>query len=111
MILVTKCIRVNSPGLYGSLLDIIQNESSNLLNRSILLDRNNFKPISVLKTLLHCVKKRLIVELDFFGKIVPYWVYFGQGEDLKLTTELSEKVQYSHHQTIKNGFNEAILLM
>ena len=47
----------------------------------------------------------------FFGKIVPYWVYFGQGEDLKLTTELSEKVQYSHHQTIKNGLNEAILLM
>ena len=110
MILVTKCIRVNSPGLYGSLLDIIQNESSNLLNRSILLDRNNFEPISVLKTLLHCVKKRLIVELDFFGKIVPYWVYFGQVEDLKLTTELSEKVQYSH-QTIKNGLNEAILLM
>ena len=23
-----------------------------------------------------------------------YWVYFGQGEDFKLTTELSEKVQY-----------------
>ena len=38
-------------------------------------------------------------------------MYFGQGEDLKLTTELSEKVQYSHHQTIKNGLNEAILLM
>jgi len=56
-------------------------------------------------------KKSLIVEHDFFGKIVPYWVYFGQGEDLKLTTELSEKVQYSHHQTIKNGLNEAILLM
>jgi len=45
------------------------------------------------------------------GKIVPYWVYFGQAEDLKLTTELSEKVQYSHHQTIKNSLNEAILLM
>ena len=38
-------------------------------------------------------------------------MYFGQGEDLKLTTELSEKVQYSHHQTIKNGLNEAILHM
>ena len=74
----------------------------------------------------------------FFWKIVPYWVYFGQGEDLKLTVvslaavppkvtlrdiqktaaretkltaELSEKVQYSHNQTIKNGLNEAILLM
>jgi len=53
----------------------------------------------------------LIVEHDFLGKIVPYWVYFGQGEDLKLTRELSEKVQYFHHQTIKNGLNEAILLM
>ena len=28
---------------------------------------------------------------------------FGQGEDLKLTTELSEKVQYSRNQAIKNG--------
>ena len=27
-------------------------------------------------------KTILIVEHDFFGKIVPYWVYFGQGEDL-----------------------------
>ena len=47
----------------------------------------------------------------FWGKIVPYWVDFGQGEDLKLTRELSEKVQYFHHQTIKNGLNEAILHM
>ena len=38
-------------------------------------------------------------------------MYFGEGEDLKLTTELSEKVQYSHHQTIKNGLNEEILRM
>ena len=27
----------------------------------------------------------------FLGKIVPNWVYFGQREDFKLTTELSEK--------------------
>ena len=27
----------------------------------------------------------------FFGKMVPNWVYFGQREDFKLTTELSEK--------------------
>ena len=47
----------------------------------------------------------------FFRKIVPNWVYFGQGEDFKLTTDLSEKVQYSRNQTIKNGLNEAILLM
>ena len=47
----------------------------------------------------------------FFWKMVPNWVYFGQGEDFKLTTELSEKVQYSRKQAIKNGLNEAILLM
>ena len=35
--------------------------------------------------------------------MVPNWVYFGQGEDLKLTTELSEKVQNSRNQAIKNG--------
>ena len=33
----------------------------------------------------------------------------GQGEDFKLTTELSEKVQYPHHQAIKNELNKAIL--
>ena len=47
----------------------------------------------------------------FFWKMVPNWVYFGQGKDFKLTTEQSEKVQYSHNQAIKNGLNEAILLM
>ena len=43
--------------------------------------------------------------------MVPNWVYFGQGEDFKLTTELSKKVQYSRNQAIKKGLNEAILLM
>ena len=43
--------------------------------------------------------------------MVPNWVYFGKDKDLKLTTELSEKVQYSRNQTIKNGLKEAILLM
>ena len=47
----------------------------------------------------------------FFWKLFPYGVYFGQDEDLKLTTKLSEKVQYFHNQAIKNGLNEAILLM
>jgi len=56
-------------------------------------------------------KKSLIVEHNFFWKIVPNWLYFGQGEDFKLTTELSEKVQYSRSQAIKNSLNEAILLM
>ena len=47
----------------------------------------------------------------FFRKIVPNLVYFGQGEDFKLTTKLSEKVQYSRNQAFKNSLNEAILLM
>ena len=47
----------------------------------------------------------------FFRKIVPNWVYFGQGEDFKLITELSEKVQYSRNQAIKSDLNEAMLLM
>ena len=50
-------------------------------------------------------------ELDLFGKIVPYWMYFSQSQDFKLTMELSEKVQYSHNQAIKNSLNEPILLM
>ena len=57
------------------------------------------------------MKKSLIVEHEFFWKIVPNWLYFGQGKDFKLTTELSEKVQYSRNQAIKNSLNEAILLM
>ena len=47
----------------------------------------------------------------FFWEIVPNWVYFGQREDFKLTTELSEKVKYCRNQAIKNGLNEATLLM
>ena len=46
----------------------------------------------------------------FWGK-VPYWVYLGKGEDFKLTTKLFEKVQHPHNQAIKNGLNEAILLI
>ena len=38
-------------------------------------------------------------------------MYFGQGPDFKLSTELSEKVQYSRNQATKNSLNETILLM
>ena len=47
----------------------------------------------------------------FLGKIISYLVYLGQGEDFKLTTELSEKVQYPHNQAIESELNEAILLI
>ena len=36
----------------------------------------------------------------FVWKMVLNWVYFGQGEDFKLTKELSEKLQYSRNQAI-----------
>ena len=39
----------------------------------------------------------------FFFKIVPYWVHFRQGQDFKLTTGLSEKVQYFRNKAIKNS--------
>ena len=53
-------------------------------------------------------KKSLIVEHDLIWKIASLWPFFGQGEDFKLTTELSKNVQYSRNQVIKNGLNEAI---
>ena len=54
------------------------------------------------------IKKRFEEEKEFdfrrwfFWKIVPYWVYLDQGRDFKLTTELSEKVQYPENKAIKN---------
>ena len=47
----------------------------------------------------------------FLGEIVSYLVYLDQGEDFKITTELSEKVQYPQNQAIKDELNEAILLI
>ena len=41
----------------------------------------------------------------FWGKIVSYLVYLGQGEDFKLTTELYEEGQYPHNQANKNELN------
>ena len=56
-------------------------------------------------------EKKFDSRIYLFWKIVPYWMYFGQGQDFKITTELSEKVQYSRNQAMKNSLNEAILLM
>ena len=53
----------------------------------------------------------MIVEHDFFLENGSQLGVFGEGEDVKLTTELSEKVQYSRNQAIKNDLNEATLLM
>ena len=43
--------------------------------------------------------------------LAKYLVYLGQGEDFKLTRELSEEVQYPHNQAIENELNKAILLI
>ena len=56
-------------------------------------------------------EKSLIVQHDFFEENSSYLVYLSQGEDFKLTTELSEKVQYPHNQAIKNELNEAVVLI
>ena len=45
----------------------------------------------------------------FFFENSSIFGVLGQGKDFKLTTELSEKVEYPHHQAIKNELNEAIL--
>ena len=45
----------------------------------------------------------------FFWENCSVFGVLGQGKDFKLTTELSEKVEYPHHQAIKNELNEAIL--
>ena len=39
----------------------------------------------------------------FWGKLVSYLLYFGQGEDFKLNTELSEEVQYPHNRQSKTN--------
>ena len=56
-------------------------------------------------------EKSLIVQHDFFEENSSYLVYLSQGEDFKLTTELSQKVQYLHNKATKNELNEAILLI
>ena len=64
-----------------------------------------FTKNSLIKNIFEEEKKFDSETRFFFWKIVPKWVYFGQGEDFKLTTELSEKVQYSRNQAIKNSLN------
>ena len=98
--------------------DFPQTKLDNGINSLFLLNEHGeprfflqvFAKNSVMKNILKR-KKSLIAEHDFFWKIFPNWVYFGQPKDFKLTTELSKKVKYCRNQAIKNGVNEAILLM
>ena len=78
--------------------DFPQTKLDNGINSPFLLNEHGdprfflqvFAKNSVMKNIFE-EEKSLIVEHDFFWKIVPNWVYFGQREDFKLTTELSEK--------------------
>ena len=56
-------------------------------------------------------EKKFVSRTRFFWKIVPYWAYFGQGKDFKLTRNCPKKCNIPTTKQPKNGFNEAILLM
>ena len=53
----------------------------------------------------------MIVEHDFFFENGSHLGVFWPRQGLQVNHELSEKVQYSRNQAIKNGLNEAILLL
>ena len=90
--------------------DFPQTKLDNRINSPFLLNEHGdprfffevFAKNSLVKNIFKEEKKFNSRTCFFFRKIVPNWVYFGQGEDLKLATELSEKVQYSRNQAIKN---------
>ena len=81
-----------------NLRDFLQTKLDSEINSPFLLNEHGdprfflqvFAKNSVMNNIFEA-EKSLIVEHDFFWKIVPNWVYFGQREDFKLTTELSEK--------------------
>ena len=104
---------------YLDVRDFPQTKLDNGINSPFLLNEHRdprfffqvFAKYSLMKNIVEKEKKFDSRTWFFFWKMVPNWVYFGQGGDFKLTTELSEKVQYSRNQAIKNGLNEAIMLM
>ena len=78
--------------------DFPQTKLDNGINSPFLLNEHGDPPFflqvfaknSVMKNIFE-EEKSLIIEHDFFWKIIPNWVYFSQREDFKLATELSEK--------------------
>ena len=98
--------------------DFPQTKLENGINSPFLLNEHGdprfFFPVFAKNSLMKNTfkeEKSLTVEHDCCWKIVPYGAYFGQGENLKLITELFKKVQKCRNQAIKNGLNEAIMLM
>ena len=62
-----------------------------------------FAKNSLIKNIFEEEKKFDCRTLFFGGKMVSYLEYLGQSEDFKLTTELSEKVQYPHNRQPKTN--------
>ena len=58
---------------------------------------------SLIKNIFEEEKKFDCRTLLFWGEMVSYLEYLGQSEDFKLTTELSEKVQYPHNRQPKKN--------
>ena len=71
--------------------DFLQTKLDDGINSPFLLNEHGdprfflqvFAKNSVMKNIFE-EEKSLIVEHGFFWKMVPNWVYFGQGEDVKL---------------------------
>ena len=98
--------------------DFLQTQLDSEVTFSFLLNEHGdpriffdvFAKNSLIKNLFQ-EEKKFDSNRIFFWKIVLYRMYFGPGQDFKLTMELSEKVQYCHNQAIKNGIYEAIMIM
>ena len=90
--------------------DFPQTKLDNGINSPFLLNEHGdprfffqaFVKNSLMKNIFE-EEKKFDSRTRFFWKIASYRVYFGQGEDFKLTTELSKKVQYFRNQVIKTG--------
>ena len=75
--------------------DFPQSKLDGEIKSPFLLNEQVFAKNSLIKNLYEEEKKFDSGTQLFFWKIVCNWVYFDQGEDFKLTTELSERVRYS----------------
>ena len=83
--------------------DFPQTKLDSEINSPFLLKKRSdpdFFQVFAINSLIKNIfeEKKFDSGTQFFRKIVPNWVCFDQGKDFKLTTELSEKVQYSHNQ-------------
>ena len=80
-------------------------ELDNGINSSFLLNEHSDPRIFFQLSPRNSLMKNIFEEDKKFDSRARFFFenssYFGQGEDFKLTTELSKKVQYSRNQVIK----------